>query len=173
MATRIFIYNNAGTQQLWGASAFAYDGWYWMSRDSNGRPVIGWSDSRTTPPSSYSIRLYQDDTTIEGLAGSANQTVPGSTTDFSTRDAFLFARTYGSVTGDEPDQIKYVVGEVVPISYRPLSYTDAKIQVDSIVRDEDGVRLKTNYAKKTEIPHITASTALPSGGSDGDIWIQY
>lgn len=36
--------------------------------------------------------------------------------------------------------------------YRLLTYVDSKLQVDSAIRDEDGIRIKTNYAKKTEIP---------------------
>lgn len=48
--------------------------------------------------------------------------------------------------------------------YRPLTYVDSKIQVDSAIRDEDGVRIKTNYAKKTEIKDgvLTINT---NGGS--------
>lgn len=48
-----------------------------------------------------------------------------------------------------------------------------KIQVDSAIRDEEGVKISTNYAKKSEVPNITISSSAPSGGSDGDIWIQY
>ena len=48
--------------------------------------------------------------------------------------------------------------------YRKLTYTDSKIQVDSAIRDEDGIRIKTNYAKKTEIKDgvLTINT---NGGS--------
>lgn len=37
------------------------------------------------------------------------------------------------------------------VDYRPLSYTDAKVQVESAIRDGEGVKISTNYAKKTEI----------------------
>lgn len=63
--------------------------------------------------------------------------------------------------------------EGAPETYEHLTYNSNKIQVDSTIRDGEGVRIKTNYAKKSDIPNITISTALPSGGSDGDIWIQY
>ena len=63
--------------------------------------------------------------------------------------------------------------EGAPEIYEHLTYNSNKIQVDSTIRDGEGVRIKTNYAKKSEVPNITISTALPSGGSDGDIWIQY
>ena len=59
------------------------------------------------------------------------------------------------------------------IIYEHLTYDSKKVQVESTIRDGEGIRIKTNYAKKTEVPHIITSTALPSGGSDGDIWIQY
>lgn len=57
--------------------------------------------------------------------------------------------------------------------YEHLTYNTNKIQVDSAIRDEDGVKISTNYAKKSELPNITISSSDPSGGSDGDIWIQY
>ena len=39
--------------------------------------------------------------------------------------------------------------------------------------DEDGTNIKTYYAKKSEVPNITVSDQAPTGGLNGDIWIQY
>lgn len=62
---------------------------------------------------------------------------------------------------------------ILPIEYEKLRYDGKKVQVESAIRDEDGVRIKTNYAKKSEVPNITISDQTPLGGSNGDIWIQY
>ena len=39
--------------------------------------------------------------------------------------------------------------------------------------DINGNNIVTTYATKSEVPNITISDQTPSGGSDGDIWIQY
>lgn len=40
---------------------------------------------------------------------------------------------------------------ISPIEYEKLRYGGKKVQVESAIRDEDGVRIKTNYAKKSEV----------------------
>ena len=47
--------------------------------------------------------------------------------------------------------------------YRPLSYTDAKIQVDSAIRDGNGVRIDTNYQKKPQVVEYTVPTTVSPG----------
>jgi hypothetical protein len=47
--------------------------------------------------------------------------------------------------------------------YRSLTYTDAKIQVDSAIRDEDGVRIKTNYQRKPTVYEYTISSTVTTG----------
>ena len=63
--------------------------------------------------------------------------------------------------------------EGAPETYEHLLLSNNKVQVDSAIRDEDGVKIDTNYATKSEIPNITISSSDPSGGNNGDIWIKY
>ena len=51
--------------------------------------------------------------------------------------------------------------------YKKLTYDDTKVQVESAIRDEDGVRIKTNYAKKTEIQDGVLTIQTNGGSSLG------
>ena len=51
--------------------------------------------------------------------------------------------------------------------YKKLTYDDTKVQVESAIRDEDGVRFKTNYAKKTEIKDGVLTVQTNGGTSLG------
>lgn len=50
----------------------------------------------------------------------------------------------------------------------PLTGTASRATADA-----SGNAITTTYATKSEVPNITISDQAPSGGSDGDIWIQY
>lgn len=69
----------------------------------------------------------------------------------------------------------YVVEGPAQVNYEHILLNGNKVQADSAIRDGNGVRIDTNYAKKTDVPVITVSTAEPtsSDGANGDIWIQY
>ena len=142
------IYDNTGTTVLWEGTIFVYDGYYWLSTDENGRPVVGWSSSNTTPPSTYNNgSLYEDNTHIAGLSSTANQTSPSSSWNFESKTAFPFGRTYGAIDGTEPDQITYVVGAVTPVTYKKLTYSGSPIQVESAIRDGTGQIIKDKCAR--------------------------
>lgn len=49
-------------------------------------------------------------------------------------------------------------------AYKKLQYDDTKVQVESAIRDGEGVKISTNYAKKTEIKDGTL-TINTNGGS--------
>jgi len=146
------IYSNDGQTLLCSKSLMSWgvDGFYFTKLDDNGYPVIG-QGANESSVSSWS-RMFSTDLKIDGYASSPNQTQTATSgswgpLNYNTRTgAFELALLdpYGEATNDV---IYYTVGEVMPVNYRPLSYTDAKIQVDSAIRDEDGVRIKTNYAK--------------------------
>jgi len=53
--------------------------------------------------------------------------------------------------------------DYVPTAYKKITLGDYKVQVDSAVRDEDGVRIKTNYAKKSEVTVKLDKVELASG----------
>lgn len=140
--------------------------------DENGYPLVG-RGSSLSAVSSWS-RMFTSDLKIEGFASTANQTTTMNHGIYGpqnyTSQPNGFAMVNLSVSSDVT---YYTVGEVMLETYKKLTYDSKKVQVDSAVRDEDGVRIKTNYAKKSEVPNITISTSTPTGGNDGDIWLVY
>lgn len=100
---------------------------------------------------------YSGTGTFIGFATTANASTP----------VLSVGNDYNGVGGE-----LYVVEQTTE-TYKYLTYTSKKVQVESAIRDEDGVRIKTNYALKSEVPNITISSSDPTGGSNGDIWIKY
>ena len=98
---------------------------------------------------STTVFTYSGGGTFNGFSTSADATTPtyavGSTVTPSTFDQATL----------------YVV--LVTADYRPLTYADAKIQVDSAIRDEDGVRIKTNYQKKPQVIEYKVYAAVATG----------
>ena len=43
------------------------------------------------------------------------------------------------------------------VTYKKLTYDSRKVQVESGIRDGNGVRIDTNYAKKAELPPVTST----------------
>ena len=85
--------------------------------------------------------------------------------------------TYGPKEGGYVINTMLTVFAVISTgtTYEHILLNGNKVQADSAIRDGNGVRIDTNYAKKADVPAITVSTAEPtsSDGADGDIWIQY
>ncbi len=86
-----------------------------------------------------------------------------NTTDRAGTYEATYARFTPSVT------INTSTGEVTAPSFAGnLTGTASRATADA-----SGNTITTTYATKSEVPKITISDQAPSGGSDGDIWIQY
>ena len=167
MAT-LKIYSNDGQTLLFNRSRMSWgvSGSFYTKLDDNGYPVIGQGASASAV-SSWS-RMFTSDLKIDGYAFSSNQTQTATSgafgpLDYNTRTgAFQLALLDpdGEATNDV---IYYTVGEVMPVNYRNLSYTDAKIQVDSAIRDGNGVRIDTNYQRKPQVIEYTVPSSVATG----------
>ena len=102
----------------------------------------------------YYTFTYTGTGTFLGFSSIPNGTVEYNSTEYS-----------GNPTVTD-GMILYAVGSndvSVVANYRPLSYTDAKIQVDSAIRDANGVRIDTNYQRKPQVIEYTVPSTVTTG----------
>lgn len=174
MASRTLnIYSNDGQTLLKQKTFLDSSGNFVRTFMNNGLPVWGVTSDANTNPSQYE-NIFSDGTTFEGFAYSANQTSCAFNGSFGPQSYISQPNGFCVALISVGTAINlYLVNAVTPTPYRSFEFSDAKAQVASAIRDEDGVRIKTNYAKKSEVPNITISTSAPTGGNDGDIWLVY
>lgn len=133
------------------------------------------NDGQTTYLSEYSTE--SSNIRIDSTAIVAVVTKDSTTTLWTyegSGDFLGLSNTLGSSTAEYPvgttispqrDDIYYIVeeGGGTLVNYRPLTYIDAKIQVDSAVRDGNGVKIDTNYQRKPQVIEYTVPTTISSG----------
>lgn len=98
----------------------------------------------------YSLYTYSGNNEFLGLASSANATTP----TFGIGDQI-------SVNGP----ITYYIVEATGEEYKKLTYKGSKVQVESAIRDGEGTKIHTNYAKKSELASKMDTTNPVGTGS--------
>lgn len=91
---------------------------------------------------------YSGTKTFVGLAYAAN----------ATEADMIIGQTYRQTS-----RSNFYIVESSVMDYRPLSYVDAKIQVDSAIRDANGVRIDTNYQRKPQVIEYTVPSTVTTG----------
>lgn len=135
------IKSNDGSTTLWTQSFSGSDGATFT--------VTSTGVSITASGGGTATYTYAGTKTFIGLAETPNKTEP----DYGVGTTFY---VYGT------KYLFYIV-ESSLADYRPLTCADAKIQVDSAIRDGNGARIDTNYAKKTELKTINGNSIIGSG----------
>ena len=87
---------------------------------------------------------YSGDDTFLGFATSSNATVP------------VYTEGYSVTLSNSDSLTVYVVSGVPPVTYKKLTYDSSKVQVESAIRDGNGVKIDTNYVRSNT--SITGAT---------------
>ena len=149
---------------------YSNDGNTQLASFSSGSGIIDVNSSGIYRPSSkfddpLQVYTYSGTKTFLGVSTTTNTSTPDVPVGTTGYDVVPIAVSFVANL--------YIVDADPPVTYEHLTYGSNKIQVDSAIRDGNGKQISTNYAKKSEVPNITTSSSAPSGGSNGDIWIQY
>ena len=143
------VKSNDGSTTLYSKS-LSGTGALYTKLDENGYPLVG-QGSSISAVSSWS-RMFTSDLKIEGFASSANQTTTMNHGSYGPQNYTSQPNGFAMVNlAVSSDVTYYTVGEVMPETYKKLTYDTKKIQVDSAIRDGNGVRIDTNYQRKPAV----------------------
>ena len=127
---QMYIVSNDGTTQLATWDGTSYSPFTVTS--------TGVKNSQNT-----ALYTYSGNDTFIGLATTVGATAP----------VYAIGDTFTTTAGS----VLYIVTAQV-ITYKKMTYDGNKVQVDSAIRDGNGVKIDTNYQKK----HTTATATLSS-----------
>lgn len=148
MGVLLTIYSNDGQTILFQDS----DDLQWhITVTSTGATLVN-DDS----PSSPITFTYSAGGTFAGFADTANSTTATYT------NGTTFTPTQVSMT-----QTTYVV--LAPTTYKKMTYDGNKVQVESAIRDGNGVKIDTNYAKTSDLSSKEAKGYITINGTSYQI----
>ena len=140
MALSYSLYSNDGLTVLYTGHTYGSSDYFAISESS----VV-----QCSPKMGDNITIYthiNPSTIILGLSTSSGQTTP--------------SYSYSDMPSiEQGGQNWYIVEQPVGVIYKHLLKDGNKIQVDSAIRDGNGVKIDTNYAKKSELSSFVDKTS--------------